>query len=301
MRQLLTRILPASWLPYVLHLRLPGAPSVIAQMSVGFLLASGFHFTIGTLSRWVLAALAWGILGSGGTLAINSAFDKDEGDIAFLHDPPPPPRRLGLFALVVMTAGLVIALFISTHFAVAYLLCFVTSILYSAPPFRIKSRPGMDILINAIGYGGLTVYAGWAAMDMPLGPPILNVAAAFSCLFAAWYPLTQFYQMEEDRQRGDRTLTLIIGKRNGLIVATVATLAGFAFLGAQVVLRYWDWRSIGVAFAFLTWSAVIGHWWFHWRDADILYERTGMYRLVAAFAVTQIGVVVAMAPVGSLM
>lgn len=297
MHRFLARVLPASWLPYVLHLRLPGAPSVIAQMSVGFLLASGFRFTAATLSRWVLAAFVWAILGSGGTLAFNSAFDEDEGDIAFLHDPPKPPRSLALFALVVMGLGLVIAIFISRPFAIAYLLCFVMAILYSAPPFRIKSRPGVDILVNAAGYGALTVYSGWAAMDVPLGPPILNVVAAFCCLFAAWYPLTQFYQMEEDRQRGDRTLTLTIGKRNGLILATVATLAGFAFLGTEVVSRYWSLRSIGVAFAFLTWSAVIVHWWFHWREADTLYERTGMYRLVAAFAVTQVGVVVAMATI----
>ncbi|MBU0704490.1 MAG: UbiA family prenyltransferase, partial [Chloroflexi bacterium] len=290
MRQLLIRVLPQAWAPYVLHLRLPGAPIVIAQMSVGFLLANGFHFTTDTLSRWVLAALSWAVMGSGGTLALNSAFDKDEDDIAFLHDPPKPPRLLALFALVVMAVGLVIAFFISMRFVVAYLICFAMSILYSVTPFRMKSRPGVDMLISATGYGAMTVYSGWAAMDLPLIPPIVNVAVAFFCLLAAWYPPTQFYQMEEDRRRGDRTLTLTIGKRNGLILTTVAMLAGFGFLGAEVVSRYWGLRSIGVALAFLFWAGVVVHWWFHWREADMLYERTGMYRLVWAFAVTQAGV-----------
>lgn len=298
MRQLLSRILPDSWVPYVLHLRLRGAPIVIAQMSVGFLLANGLHFTTEALSRWVLAAFSWAVMGSGGTLAFNSAFDKDEGDIAFLHDPPRPPRLLALFALIVMALGLVIALFISVRFVVAYLICFVMSVIYSMPPFRMKSRPGMDMLISATGYGAMTVYSGWAAMDLPLVPPIPNVVAAFFCLLAAWYPLTQFYQMAEDRRRGDRTLTLTIGKRNGLILATVATLIGFAFLGTEIVLRHWGLRSIGVALGFLAWIAVIVHWWFHWRKADTLYERTGMYRLVWAYAVTQVGVLLAMSPVG---
>ncbi len=297
MRQLLIRVLPKAWVPYVLHLRLPGASIVIAQMSVGFLLANGFHFTADALSRWVLAVLSWAVMGSGGTLALNSAFDKDEGDIAFLHDPPKPPRLLTLFALVVMAVGLVIAFFISMRFVVAYLICFAMSILYSVMPFRLKSRPGADMLISATGYGAMTVYSGWAAMDLPLVPPIPNVTAAFFCLLAAWYPLTQFYQVEEDRRRGDRTLTLAIGKRNGLLLATVAMLAGFAFLGAEVVLRYWGLRSIGVALAFLFWAAVIVHWWFHWREEDALYERTGMYWLVWAFAVTQAGVLLAMSPV----
>jgi 4-hydroxybenzoate polyprenyltransferase len=296
MRQLLTRILPARWVPYVLHLRLRGAPIVVAQMSVGFLLANGLRFTAGALSRWALAVLSWAVMGSGGTLALNSAFDKDEGDIAFLHDPPKPPRPLALFALVVMAIGLVIALFISVRFVVAYLICFVMSILYSVPPFRMKSRAGADMLISATGFGAMTVYSGWAAMDLPLVPPIPNVLAAFFCLLAAWYPTTQFYQMEEDRRRGDRTLTLAIGKRNGLIWATVAALIGFAFLGAEVVLRYWSLRAVGIALSFLAWAVVLTHWWFHWREADTLYERTGMYRLVWAFAVTQVGVLLAMLP-----
>jgi 4-hydroxybenzoate polyprenyltransferase len=235
-------------------------------------------------------------MGSGGTLALNSAFDKDEGDIAFLHNPPKPPRLLALFALVVMVVGLVVALFISVRFLVAYLICFLMSTLYSVPPFRMKSRPGADMLISATGYGAMTIYSGWAAMDLPLAPPITNVVVAFFCLLVAWYPLTQFYQVEEDRRRGDRTLTLTIGKRNGLILATVAALAGFAFLGAEILLRHWGLRAIGVALGFLFWGAVIVHWWFHWREADTLYERTGMYRLVWAFALTQVGVLLAMLP-----
>ncbi len=296
MRQWLTRILPPKWAPYVLHLRLAGAPIVIAQMSVGFLLANGLHLTADALARWGLAALSWAVLGSGGTLALNSAFDKDEGDIAFLHNPPRPPRLLAPFALIVMAIGLVIALFISARFVAAYLICFVMSVLYSAPPFRMKSRPGADMLISASGYGAMTVYSGWAALNRPLVPPIPSVVAAFFCLLAAWYPITQFYQMEEDQRRGDRTLTLTIGKRNGLLLATLATLAGFAFLGVEIVLRHWGLRSIGVGLAFLLWSAVLVHWWFHWHQADVLYERTGMYRLVGAFAVTQLGVLLAMSP-----
>ena len=298
MRQVLNRVLPARWVPYLQHLRLRGAPIVIAQMSVGFLLANGLHFTADALSRWLLAALSWAVMGSGGTLALNSAFDQDEGDVAFLHNPPRPPRLLALFALVVMVVGLIIALFISVRFLAAYLICFLMSALYSVPPFRMKSRPGADMLISATGYGAMTVYSGWAALDLPLVPPITNVVAAFFCLLAAWYPLTQFYQMEEDRRRGDRTLTLTIGKRNGLILATIAALLGFAFLGAEILLRHWGLRALGVGLGFIGWAAVLIHWWFHWREADTLYERTGMYLLVWAFAVTQIGVLVAMLPAG---
>ena len=106
--------------------------------------------------------------------------------------------------------------------------------------------------------------------------------------------------MEEDRLRGDQTLTLTIGKRNGLLLATVAMLVGFAFLAAEILLRHWGLRAIGVGLGFLAWAGVLIHWWCHWREADMLYERTGMYRAVWAFAVTQVGVLLAMLPTGGL-
>ena len=297
MRQFIVRTVPTRWVPYVLHLRPKGVPIVAAQATVGFLLANGFQLDPQTWALWGLMVLAWAVLGNGGTLAFNSAFDRDEGDVAFLHDPPRPPRRLAFFALVVMALGALLSGLISTRFLVAYLVCWVMSVLYSMPPFRMKGRPGVDMLISSLGYGAMTAYAGWAAVDRPLVPPITNVSVAFFFLLAAWYPVTQFYQMEEDRRRGDRTLSLTIGKRNGLILTTIAAALGFAFLGAEVALRHWALRSLGVGVGFLCWAGVIVHWWFNWRTADRLYERTGMYRLVWAFAVTQIGVVVAMAPV----
>jgi lycopene elongase/hydratase (dihydrobisanhydrobacterioruberin-forming) len=42
---------------------------------------------------------------------------------------------------------------------------------------------------------------------------------AFCPLFAALYPLTQLYQYEEDRARGDRTLALVLGMRMSLLLA----------------------------------------------------------------------------------
>ena len=51
------------------------------------------------------------------------------------------------------------------------------------------------------------------------------VLLSFMPLFASLYPLTQLYQFEEDRQRGDRTLALILGMRRSLQLAVAAALA----------------------------------------------------------------------------
>ena len=297
-RQLLSRIVPASWMPYVLHLRPRAWFIVSAHMSVGFLLSNGLAFARECLGRWVLAVVAWGMLGNGGTLAINSAFDQDEGDIGYLEDPPPAPRYLAHFALVLMALGIPIALSLGYRFSIAYGICFVMSVLYSVPPFRFKARAGLDVLINATGFGALTIYAGWAATGRSLTAPITNVVIAFFWFFVGFYPLTQIYQMAEDTRRGDYTLALALGKQNALRLGILGVGVGFAFLTLEVALRYWAGRSVALALALLAWAAVLIPWYLRQQQVDIAYEQRSFYRALYAWALTDIAVLVAMMPLG---
>ncbi len=292
-RQFLARILPSSWVPYVLHLRPRAWVIVTAHMSVGFLLANGLDLSGDRLGRWALAALAWGILGNGGTLAINSVFDRDEGDIGYLDNPPLVPRYLAHFALALTALGIPIALALGWRFSVAYGICVVMSLLYSVPPFRCKARAGLDVLINATGFGGLTIYAGWAAAAQPLAAPIVNVVVAFFWFFVGFYPLTQVYQMAEDAGRGDYTLALALGKQNALRLGILGVGMGFVFLALETVQRYWAWRSAGLALALLAWSAVLIPWYLRRQRADVAYEQRGFYHALYAWALTDVAVVVA--------
>ena len=59
-------------------------------------------------------------------------------------------------------------------------------IIYSVPPLRLKGRPILDLLANAIGYGGVAFLVGWAVVapiDAEAGlkalPYVLCVGAAF--------------------------------------------------------------------------------------------------------------------------
>ena len=148
-----------SRLDYLLHLRPVEWPIMAAHTTVGYLLAVG----LGGAARGerlgpALAGLAlWVGCLNGGTLALNSAFDQDEGDIAYLRNPPPPPRRLAAFALLLMASGQVAALALPPAYQAAYAACFVLSVLYSVPPIRLKAVAGADWLINMVGFGTLTL------------------------------------------------------------------------------------------------------------------------------------------------
>ncbi len=295
-RVLLARILPPHWLPYLLHLRPRAWLIVTAHMSVGFWLANGFNLATQSLQQLGLAALAWGVLGNGGTLALNSAFDRDEGDIGYLDQPPAAPRHLATFGILAIVSGMLVATRLGFRFLAAYSLCTVLSFAYSIPPLRFKAVAGLDVLVNSIGYGAVTLYAGWAAAGRPLVAPILNVVAAFFFLFAGFYPLTQIYQMGEDTQRGDQTLATVLGKRNALTFAIAAIGLGFVFLFREVIQHYWHSRSAAILIALVLWALVLLPWMLRWRHVSLRDEQAGMYRALWAWAVTDLGVIIAMLP-----
>jgi len=144
--------------------------------------------------------------------------------------------------VALLAGGQLIGFALPPAFRVAYAICFVLSILYSVPPFRFKAVAGVDWVINMWGFGTLTPFAGWAATGPPArrGPRL--VLLGFCPLFAGLYPLTQLYQMEEDRRRGDRTLALLLGMRASLGVAIGCTALAFAlFWWAAAVLGVQGW------------------------------------------------------------
>ncbi len=296
-RTVLSKVLPPGWLPYLLHLR-PRAWGIVgAHMSVGFLLANGFDLTTEALQRWLVAALVWAVLGNGGTLAINSVFDRDQGDIGYLDDPPPPPRYLLPFALGLMLLGWPLAASLGGRFLAAYTFCLLMSLLYSVPPVRLKARAGFDVLINSTGYGALTLYAGWAAANQPLEPPIVNVVLGFFFLFAGFYPLTQIYQMAEDVSRGDVTLALLLNKKNALRFAMLMVAVAFAFMLGEAWARYRQIRSVGILVALLCWGGLLFFWHRQHDQVDAGYEQRGFYRALWIWALTDISIVLAMAPI----
>jgi 4-hydroxybenzoate polyprenyltransferase len=286
------RLLPGDLYSYILHLRPAEWPIMAGHTLLGYVLAVGLRGVASgeQLGNAVLALIIWVVFLNGGTLAINSVFDKDEGDIGYLNMPPPLPRYLLHFSLALLIAGQLLALLLPLAFRVAYAICFVLSILYSVPPFRFKAVAGVDWVINMVGFGTLTPYATWAATARPLDLGHAIVLFAFCPLFAGLYPLTQLYQFDEDRRRGDRTLALILGMRRSLKVALTATLLALGMLVWAAALLHVGNKASALGLPLALWLAVLAPWL---RDHDAWTARQhqrGMYRALAAWAVTDVTV-----------
>jgi 4-hydroxybenzoate polyprenyltransferase len=291
------RLLPGDAFSYLLHLRPAEWPIMAGHTILGYVLAVG----LGGVARGAELGAALGALGlwvvclNGGTLALNSVFDKDEGDIGYLRSPPALPRHLLAFSLGLLVAGQLAAFALPPAFRMAYAICFVMSLLYSVPPFRFKAVAGVDWVINMWGFGTLTPYATWAATAHPLDAGHALILLAFCPLFAGLYPLTQLYQFEEDARRGDRTLALIIGMRRSLDLAVVCVGLAFALLGAAAVRLETGAAGLLLLVPLVAWLGVL----LPWRSGHGAWTPTqhqrGMYRGLGAWALTDVVVVLVFA------
>jgi 4-hydroxybenzoate polyprenyltransferase len=285
---------------YVLHLRPAEWPILAVHFLTGSALAIGLGNVISGRGGWPLAAgaLAFVVGLNGGTLALNSAFDRDEGDVAYLRRPPPPPRGLALFGLGLMLAGLGVATRLPRPYLVAYALCAVLSVLYSVPPIRLKAVGGVDWVVNMVGFGLLTPFAGWAVTGSRVTLSGRVLLLSFAALFGSLYPLTQLYQLEEDRRRGDRTLACLLGLDTSLALALL--MAAIAFGGFVLAGTMSGWggdppRWIAVCVALASWAIVLLPWWLRRRAMSPADHQAGMHRALVAWAITDLAVLYAWA------
>jgi len=291
-------LLPGDAFSYILHLRPREWPIMIAHTSIGFIIAIGARaFVRGDrLGVYLIMLLSWVGCLNAGTLALNSAFDRDEGDIGYLDAPPPIPRHLALVSVALMTGGQLLALRLGAGFAIAYAICFAMSLAYSVPPVRLKAVAGADWAINIVGVGVLTPFAGWSASGFALRAEAFWIMIGFGCLFGSLYPLTQIYQFDEDSSRGDRTLARILGVRSSLVIsAGAAGLAFVAFSRGLLLAGPTRMSRNALIVAGAVWALVLGDWIVRQGRMTSAQHQRGMYRALAAWALTDIAMVIAFA------
>lgn len=297
----------------ILHLRPRSWPIVFAHYAGGaaIALAHDMRASGGDYLAALAGGAIWTICLNGGTLALNSSFDQDEGqDIGYLDNPPPVPRNLGLFSMGLMAAGIALSLalapVVGLGFFYAYLAAYVLSILYSVPPLRLKAVAGADLLINMVGYGALTFAAGALAsgigstrppgepgFDPGTGAAIAWLAVGFGFLFGAFYPMTQIYQMPSDAAKGDRTLAVRLGARRALAFSiALIVLCGISqgIAAYQAGLKLWGW--VGVIGASGAWIIFTIDWL---RRTEGYPSQRGMYRALRLWAVSDVIVILAFA------
>jgi 1,4-dihydroxy-2-naphthoate octaprenyltransferase len=247
--------------PYITLLRLPFQFLLSPIFLWGYLLAGGvLNVTL------LVAYLSFHLFLYAGGTALNSFYDRDEGPIGGLANPPPPPKYLLEFSLVWQLIGFVLALAVNFTLAAIYFIMFWMSVTYSHPGIRLKGHPFGALATIMLGQGILPFYAGWATARGSLqgGEQGFAIVAALAAtlIIGGMYPLTQIYQLDADAERGDLTSARFLGVENSFRVAMVSIAVGGAGAVYIAATQFFWWEAIGLAiflalflFAVVRWRA----------------------------------------------
>ncbi len=214
-----------------LHLRIP----------FSFFLMPVYLFALSAspqpdFTKSILAFISLHLLLYPASNGFNSYFDKDEKSIGGLKTPPPVEKQLYYASLLFDLFALILAYAVSSFFLTSLLLYGLASKAYSHPSVRLKKLPYTGWLVTGFFQGFVIFIATYQGINSVsfvqlFRFEILLPAVLSSALLWGSYPMTQVYQHEEDRKRGDTTLSLILGiKGTFYFTAAVFTLANAGFL-----------------------------------------------------------------------
>ena len=170
----------------------------------------------------------------------NSYFDRDEGSIGGLKHPPKVTRSLFYLVVVFDFLAVLLSLFLSLPFAVCVLVYLFISKAYSYDKIRLKKYPYLSTFTVVFFQGAFTflmVQTGSGVLkEQILGTNNLLLALVSSLFLCGSYPLTQVYQHQEDRKRGDETLSLKLGLKGTFIFSAVSLTIAAAALSIEYYL-----------------------------------------------------------------
>jgi 4-hydroxybenzoate polyprenyltransferase len=252
----------------LLHLRIPF--SFFLMPVYLFALAISPNFTE---SRLLWSFLIIHLLLYPASNAYNSYFDKDEGSIGGLKNPPPVNKGLYyaslLFDLLAVVLGFIK---ISFLFALMLLIYGLVSKAYSHPAIRLKKYAIGGWIVIGIFQGLFTFlmcYVGINNFDLDnvMQAKVLIPALLTSVMLWGNYPMTQVYQHEEDEKHGDKTMSRLLGIRGTFIFVQI--IFGLSAIGFVAYFAKFYSNELGYYFLLALAPVVIFFmYWFYlvWKD-----------------------------------
>jgi 4-hydroxybenzoate polyprenyltransferase len=219
---------------FLIHLRLHYQ---LFLLSGGYLLG-GLMAGSMDLQQYLLQFLNVHVLLFGGATAYNSYWDRDEGPIGGLRHPPKMTRWMHPVSLGLMGVGWIWSFWIGWVYAGVYLFSLILFWLYSTPHGRWKGDPHKSLVAIALSTGFNSVLLGSLAAGGTVTPALLVAAAGASLVLLSLYPVSQIFQTEEDRKRGDRTFAIAYGISGVKIFFRVSYFSGMILLCGALAVHF---------------------------------------------------------------
>ena len=245
------RSLPGQIWDFILHLRWHYQVFILS----GGYLISGLFVAEPAWNNYLWQFVNVHLLLFGGATAYNSYFDKDEGPIGGLTHPPKMKTWMHPASLLFQFGGLGWAIYTQNWiYSLIYVISLLLFWLYSTPHFRWKGDPVKSIWAIALSTGTNSFLMGYLAAG---GDPVLLqpwlAAIGVALILVSLYPVSQLFQLEDDRMRGDQTFALIYGNE-GIRRFYLGTFQSGALLTSATILTF----SMPLAVVFLLTSQLTG-------------------------------------------
>ncbi len=283
--------------PYWLHLRPQAFPVAFVAALTGYALsparAHGWALLLDLGRLFVL----YGVLLWGGTNAFNSGQDGDTGPLNMLPNPPPVPAQLSAFGLAMKLLAVLGASLVSGRLGALFAAAALASWFYSARPRpasrwqRGKDVPGLDMAINAGGFGLGSLLVGYCLTPAPLTPLVWGYGVGFTLAYWGGMPTSQLFQLAPAAPgTAEPNYTSQLGGRRVLHLASIF----FAAHAAVLLLLDGPRLAAASAAAQLGWGAWLGLVVFSagysWRWARAPFEQpyARMMRLMTAMMGSQL-------------
>ncbi len=199
--------------------------------------------------------------------AYNSYFDKDEGSIGGLKNPPKVDISVYRISQFFDLVGLLLTLwFFPGNWTLLFMLIayVLVSRAYSHPSVRLKKYPYLSWLIAGFFQGAWVVWLVYIGLNDFAFTSIFKLHILIPGLLASsilWgsYPMTQIYQHEEDGKRGDITLSAKLGVKGTFYFTAICFgLASLAFVGyfnayQQIKYGYHFLMAMSPVLVYFTW------------------------------------------------
>ncbi|UJR11369.1 hypothetical protein I4U23_015549 [Adineta vaga] len=231
---------------FFIHLRIKFILFLVPIYLFGIVVANGNIFTWNVLIEFIILH----VFLYGGVNALNDYYDRDEqGPIGGLEKPPPVNgHSLFYLAWLWKLIGIYLSMkYTSVKFVFAAFVCIFMSIAYSHPKIRLKGNPLCSILIVISLQGFLTYYFGTI-----VDTSNISKMSSFKFWMGAYvivlmtlgtYPLSQVYQIEQDRLQGDRTLAILLGVEKTFQFSCICLFISGLVISILIGYYYYWWEG----------------------------------------------------------
>ena len=209
----------------------------------------------------IISGIASLVLLNSASNALNQVMDRDTDRVNKPYRPIPSglisPKEGIWIAVLLYGLALWRATLVNRMFVLFVSVLILNTIAYSVSPLRLKKRLWLSNISIALPRGLLGIVAAYSIVGDPFQPEPWLLGSVMAVFLVGSTTTKDITDMEGDREFGMRTLPVVYGKRNAILVSVPFFVIPFVMMVAYWYLDFLPGPTLYVAVLFLMWSLLV--------------------------------------------